>query len=445
MNFTTDIQNARQPIVRLPLCTQEDFDKAVDTLKLCRVQTPCFGFEKPFFAPGGEYGSCWWSLDGALAVDGYKWIDPECETDLVYDLAAVQKQDGRIPLYGIDDFTHIPSVKVPIGSLPKFFETCHAAARRRASRALTQKVYDLTAKNLEWWFKNREDSATGLIYAVFEETFIPNTDHPCGEYCPIDTNIQVARGCMAAADLAGLLGYEKEARIYAQKARRIADAVYRYLWDEDKKAYYPYILSSKKHVGPLMVSAFLGLSLPGADRRRHLTDMLEDESLFNRKMHPLTTVAVTDPAFTTVEGPYNGNPSWSGSVWTLTNRAVIQSLFECGRADLAAELAADTVTEFKGQYTEFHHPINGAGHGVKDYAWTAAQFIQIITEDLLGICFDAAAGQLCLKPHIPARYDEFPWEIENLRLPDGGTLSMNVCRGTVKYSCDSSLKVQVLT
>lgn len=407
------------------------------------MQTPCHGFEKPFFAPGGEYGSCWWSLDGALAVDGYKWIDPDCETDLIDNLAAVQKPDGRIPLYGIDDFSHIPSVKVPVGSLPKFFETCHAAARRRGSPDLTQKVFTLLTKNLAWWFANRQDRKTGLLYAVFEETFIPNLDYPCGEYCPVDTNIQVARGCMAAADLAGLLGLEDQVRIYRQKARGIEDAVSRYLWDEEKKAYYPYLLSAGKHGGPLMVSTFLGLPLSGEERRQQLTDMLLAERFFNWKQHPLTTVAKTDAAFTAVEGPYNGNPSWSGSVWTLTNRAVIQALFGCGRADLAAELAADTVLEFRGKYTEFHHPFSGAGHGVKDYAWTAGQFIQILIEDLLGICFDAAAGQLRLQPHIPARYAGSPWEIEDLPLPDGHTLCMQVHRGKVSYRYGGSLPVRV--
>lgn len=433
------------PRVVLPFCTQEDFDKAVDTVRMCCIRTPCYGFEKPFISPGGLYGSCWWSLDNALAVDGFKWIDDSCEKNLIDNLALTQRSDGRILLYGADDFSHTPGLNVPVSSLPKFFETCHAAVRRYNDPALTRKVFDLFENNLAWWFSRRWDEPTGLIFAVFEETFVPNTQYPCGEYCPMDTNIQVMKGCLATADLADLLGERARASFYRQRARQIGDAVYRYLWDEKRKAYYPYLLSLGEHTGALMVSTFLGLPLgtAGDGRRERLTEMLLDDALFGWRQRPLTTVSKTDAAFTTVEGDYNGNPCWSGSVWTLTNRAVIQALFACGRADLAGELAVATVREFGGRYTEFHHPFTGAGWGVRDYAWTAGQFIQIIIEDIFGVCFDAAAGRLLLQPHIPARYAGERLALEGLRLPDGNLLSIQVQNGEVRYSYGGALSVQV--
>ena len=56
------------------ICT-EGLQNALEVLEQCKVETPCWGFTHPFFAPGGQYGVQWWHLDGAVALDGYKWID----------------------------------------------------------------------------------------------------------------------------------------------------------------------------------------------------------------------------------------------------------------------------------------------------------------------------------------------------------------------------------
>lgn len=49
-------------------------------------------------------------------------------------------------------------------------------------------------KYIDWWFDNRYDENTGLMTAVFEETFIPYLGC-AGEYAPVDTNTEVYVGC----------------------------------------------------------------------------------------------------------------------------------------------------------------------------------------------------------------------------------------------------------
>jgi hypothetical protein len=44
------------PLIKLPFCTQEEFDNAVKTVEMCKVERPVWGFMHPFFAPGGAYG-----------------------------------------------------------------------------------------------------------------------------------------------------------------------------------------------------------------------------------------------------------------------------------------------------------------------------------------------------------------------------------------------------
>ena len=78
-------------------------------------------------------------------------------------------------------------------------------------------------------------------------------------------------------------------------------------------------------------------------------------------------------------------------MWTLLNEAVVQGLKDSGFKEPAAELAWRTVREFHANYAEFLQPFNGSGHGVKRYAWTASQYIELVLDVIFGISADANA------------------------------------------------------
>ena len=177
-------QNRSIPKIRLPFLTSDAVENAVHTIELCRSESKVYDFRLPFFAPGGMYGDCWWSLDYALAVDGYKWIEPACEEDFIANLAGTQCPDGRIRLYGIDDFHAFPNVTVPVSSLPRYFDTGYRVFLRHGDEKLRKTVYTMFRNNLAWWEKYRLDAETGLFSALFEETLLPNIMTPPGEYCP---------------------------------------------------------------------------------------------------------------------------------------------------------------------------------------------------------------------------------------------------------------------
>lgn len=43
------------PSIKLPFCKQNEFENAVKTVEMCKVERPVWGFMHPFFAPGGAY------------------------------------------------------------------------------------------------------------------------------------------------------------------------------------------------------------------------------------------------------------------------------------------------------------------------------------------------------------------------------------------------------
>ena len=184
-----------------------------------------------------------------------------------------------------------------------------------------------------------------------------------------------------------------------------------------------------------MASALNVMRYNTADEGRiaNLISKMTAAEYFGWGEHTLCTVAKSEERFTVVEGTYIGNPCWSGSVWTLTNKAVIQALDSCGQQELAAQLACMTIQEFAGDFTEFPHPFTGEGHGVRDYGWTAAQWIQILIEDIFGIDYDAVNGKITVSPNIPSEYRGEEFILENLCLPDGGKLDVHIKEGNVQY------------
>ena len=117
----------------------------------------------------------------------------------------------------------------------------------------------------------------------------------------------------------------------------------------------------------------------------------------------LTSVARDDARYKITRSErYQGNDSWNGMVWTLINVRVIDGLLTCGRVADAVALAKDTVRmlEAEDDFYEFYDPMDGKGCGVKGYAWTAADYLQLVLGRLLGISYDGFTRTLTVRPRI---------------------------------------------
>ncbi len=417
------------PNTKCDFVTQSEFENAYKVIESCYAKENAIGMKKRHFSPGGMgdfYGNDWWSLDYALIVDGAKWFDFSVAEDMVDNLLSTQCEDGRVKLYGFDTFypKHTPYYdSEKIASIPKYFETAYQTARMSQDELYIKKSFTLLDRSLTWWIANRQDKNTKLVSAMFEETFIPNTVSRPLVYAPVDTNIELINGCNRASALAVKLGQNEKAEFYKQKASEILEAVDKYLWNEQDGCFYPYILTKNTHQKTLMATTFLGLYTNDKQKNEKLLKMLVDDSHFNWNTYPLTTVSKKDELFQTVTGDYIGNPSWSGSVWTLTNYAVIKALLETGKKDVAMELVFKTIECFKDNYAEFVNPFTRSGEGVQLYGWTASQFVQIIIEIVFGISYDKENG-ISVKPQYLKKGNSM--SIENLCLPDGKTYSVYV-------------------
>ena len=210
---------------------------------------------------------------------------------------------------------------------------------------------------------------------------MPNAESGPGVYAPLDTNFELVIGSQNAACLADQLGLRDRAAFYRMKAAEISDAIARYCRDPRDGLFRPYLLKERRLARTDQSTMFLAFRLPRSERDDRLMSALTGKD-FGWNGIPLCTVSRGDSAFFVHDGDYRGNKSWSGSVWTLTNDAVIRALRVAGEEAAAAELSVKTIQAFRGNCAEFLNPDTGRGNGMLRYAWTASQFIRILFEDL---------------------------------------------------------------
>jgi hypothetical protein len=424
------------PRVTLPGIRQADFADAFKVLDECLiVNVPVQGFPYPVMGPGGAYGENWWQLDSSLNAAGAKWVNQAFAEDVLRGFRQLQaaNPDGRIDLYGGSAY------RGQVGdqsSMPKLFELAWDVARRTTDAALREQVYELMKKYLRWWLSPvKRHATTGLVTSVFEETFgePASVNMEPQRIAAVDLNVMVAFGCQVTARLARYLGRVDDAARYERAFDEIAAAINRHMWDDARGVYLNYDVREGSRRPRLLSSAFdpLAMRIAPPDRAARLMKSLTDPALFNWGKLPLTSIARTEPDYVEATGPYDGR-AWFGDIWTLRNMVVVTGLEDSGRHEEAAELAWATIKAFNANYSEYLLPSTGAGHGVKRYGWSAAQYIQTVIEHLFGVDYDRMEKRLRVFPHVPERLAGEDLALQDLILPTGADtrLDLRIRRNT---------------
>ncbi|WP_165940116.1 MGH1-like glycoside hydrolase domain-containing protein [Dyadobacter psychrotolerans] len=422
------------PVLTFPGITQADFKDAFNVLNECLVMDPGFGFTYPFIAPGGHYGQCWWQLDGSISMQGTKWVNQKFSENMLRGFAAVQKPDGRIPLYGHDNVPNFPTCS----SLPKLFRSAYDVLKQSQDKKLIAETYYTLKNYLNWWFSDeRLDKESGLITGIFEESF-PPFENRLKAVAQVDLNVEVLAGCHYVAKIADYLGLKEDAKKFRLLEKGLKQSINKYMWNESAGAFYAYLVNEQKLDDKLICYTFdpFRHQIASPERFPAMTNMLTDNRYFNWDENALTSVSKTDKLYNETVGDYNGNPAWSGDIWTLRNEAVIEGLEDIGRYDLASELSLKTVKMFNANYTEFLKTSDASGQGVKRYAWTAAQYIQILIENIFGIDYNRFTKTITIRPNLSSLLTGKDIALEKLMLPDGNRLNIYIA------STSESVKVK---
>jgi len=412
--------------IKFPGITQEQFEDAFAVLEECKA-TPCWGFVHPFMGPGGQYGNCWWERDSSLTLNGYCWLDQKFAENALENFTLVQKENGRIPLWGPD---RVGELDEQLSAIPVIFDVARRICRRTNNKEYIRKIYNMLKAYIGWWISPTKcDARTGLVCGIMEETD-PSDYGEQLTYAEVDLNVQVCVGADVIAEMAEYLGEDEEAVYYHELFHKLRDTINKWLYDEETGGYYT-LQVKEDHLKVerpynFMFDTFKRKIVP-EERIPKLLAILKDNSKYGYdNRYGITTAPYDSPEFCETTGDYKGWTSWSGNIWTLRNEIIAKGLHESGLNKEAAHIAYQTVMTFNGNYAEFINPSTGAGQGVLRYGWSASEYIELIVEEIFGIDYCAWNDTLTVSPNIPEELYGETISISNVLLGNGKYVHVTV-------------------
>lgn len=256
--------------------------------------------------------------------------------------------------------------RVRLAYRPRYqrLDTLHVAAENRP----TNKDYDLYVYLLE------------LMRAVHWDQRVYLETAPL-QVQDVLFNSILCRANAALEVIAHLVGEDAgPARAWRE---RTAQAINEILWDEEDGVYYSFDRVAGRLLKDDTVAGFGPLfgGVAPPDRVRRLVERRLDNP---REFRPVDGYAVPTTA---LDSPwFNPENYWLGPVWANTNWMVIQGLIDTGFADLAVNLARQTLDLVAHSgFREYFNPLTGQGYGTGSFSWTAALTIDLVAtlHDLL--------------------------------------------------------------
>ncbi len=182
-------------------------------------------------------------------------------------------------------------------------------------------------------------------------------------------NTIYAQDLHALAALCSLVGDDKSAASYKQRAQRVTQRILELMYDEKTAAFYDVCGHKQKKSRILTFTTFFPAVLQGIPEdiasgviRRHL---LNDEQF--TAPYPIPSVSKSEPSFF----PYQTKFLWRGPTWVLANWFLYHCLLAHNFQDEAEHLFM-TVKKLieKSGFREYYNPFSGAGYGARQFTWS---------------------------------------------------------------------------
>jgi glycogen debranching enzyme len=177
----------------------------------------------------------------------------------------------------------------------------------------------------------------------------------------------------ALAQIAGILGLERDAAEWKSRAAQLTARLIAHFWDQDAGVFWATRNDKPLRVlTPFNLFPLLTGRLDGAMNARLL------EHLFNSNefwlAHPIPTVARSDPK-------YEPNTMWRGPAWVNINYLFIDGLMRAGYTEEARRLRDKTLELLSGQNDiyEYYNPETGGAPptAASVFGWSSAVFVDL--------------------------------------------------------------------
>ena len=206
----------------------------------------------------------------------------------------------------------------------------------------------------------------------------------------------------AMAQIAGRLGRPAESAAFGERARKLAEAVNRHLWDPDDTIYYNYDAVERKRIPCVTYSCLIPLWARLAPSRQAQA-MIERYVLNPAKLwspYGIRSLAADEPLYNNenVIKPYS---NWQGPIWPHANWMAMHALIHYGYGEQALAVA-ERVTRLcladlaaNGMMHENYHAETGAPLAAPDFVSWNLLVAQMIEEARTGTFKPDPPQSLC--------------------------------------------------
>ncbi len=206
----------------------------------------------------------------------------------------------------------------------------------------------------------------------------------------------------AMAQIASRLGRPAESAAFGERARKLAEAVNRHLWDPDDSIYYNYDAVERKRIRCVTYSGLIPLWAQLAPARQAQA-MIERYVLNPAKLwssHGIRSLAADEPLYNNenVIKPYS---NWQGPIWPHANWMAMHALIHYGYGGQALAVA-ERVTRLcladlaaNGMMHENYHAETGAPLAAPDFVSWNLLVAQMIEEARTGTFKPDPTQSLC--------------------------------------------------
>ncbi len=246
------------------------------------------------------------------------------------------------------------------------------------------------------WLAAHQRNENGLYRSTILGCGMDNTPRYAASW--VDFSAQQAMNALYLARIAKAVGEEGVAAEFRREHAALTERINALMWDEEA-GYYWDLDTADAPVPAKTIALFWTLLAEAAppDRIRRLAEHLSNPAEFWRP-HVFPSLSADHPLYSP-QGNY-----WRGSVWPLTNYAVIKGLSRCGYTTLARQAAENHLTQMAAVYRdtgtiwENYSPERPAPGNIakRDFVgFSGVGPIALLIEEILGIEVDAPANTIC--------------------------------------------------
>lgn len=276
---------------------------------------------------------------------------------------------------------------------PFIAQTVMLGMRQHPDKEWLRKYYDKIVSYEKCWYTRYDKDRNNLcVWMNADHSGMDNqSSRVIGGLVDegVDLNCYLYREWQALAELARMLGLNRDRKAFLQKAEQVKDAINNLLWDEETGFYYDRLENTGKLNKVKGVSGFMPLYANVASKKQ--AQRLVNEHLLNEQefwaKYPIHTLAKDEKAYDQSGAqPPSGRCNWNGTTWIPTNYMVFHGLMNYGYQTEARELATrtyDLVYKQNKATREYYNAENGEGYGRNPfYGWSTLAYLMPLEWEL---------------------------------------------------------------